>query len=312
VRALLEQGHEVIIIDTLSSGHRQNVPREAELIKTNVGNPNLAEKLAGLAGGQIDAVFHLAAQIDVRKSVEDPVADANANIMETLKLLGLCRDLQVKRFIFASSGGAIYGQPQYIPTKENDLENPGNPYGVAKLAIEKYLHVFHQLHGLSYAALRLSNVYGPFQNSEGEAGVVAIFSRKIIAGELPVIYGNGLQTRDFVYVGDVVRAMMFAMESDVIGSYNIGTASETTVYQVCRHLQNIAGDKAEPLYRLARLGEQMRSCLDYSKAYSEMGWRPQFDIEEGLRRTFEWFSEKSTSRDKCEAAPCGIVHLTKL
>jgi UDP-glucose 4-epimerase len=290
VRKLTELGYNVIVIDNLTCGLRENVPMGVELLKMNVGSPDIGEKLAGLDNGRIDAVFHLAAQIDVRKSVENPVFDARVNIMETLQFLGFCRDFGVKRFVFASSGGAIYGQPNAIPTPETDLENPINPYGVAKLAIEKYLHVFYLLHGLPYLALRLSNVYGPYQTSHGEAGVVAIFCRRLIAGENPVIYGNGSQTRDYVYVEDVVKAFLRALDRpDKTGCYNIGTQRETDVKALLRELTSISGDKVTPEYRNARKGEQMRSCLDYTKARKELDWKPDFTLHEGLSRTYRWF-----------------------
>jgi UDP-glucose 4-epimerase len=196
-----------------------------------------------------------------------------------------------RKFIFASTGGAIYGEAKIIPTSENYPPSPLSPYGIDKLTIEKYLEYYHKVFKLPFVSLRLSNVYGPFQNFKGEAGVVAIFSSKMLKGEQPIIYGNGRQTRDFVFVEDVVEANILAMKSKKTGIYNIATGRETTINSLFDKIKKLTASKCKKVYGPSRLGEQRRSCLDFSKAKKELGWRPKYDLDEGLKKTIEWFKE---------------------
>lgn len=291
-RKLVEMpGNEVIVIDNLKNGKKDNLPAEVEFIQSDIGNEKLDRRLAGLKGA-ICAVVNLAAQIDVRVSVADPALDAEINIMQTLRLLQLCHSLRVPRFVFASSGGAVYGEPVRIPTSEIDPACPVNPYGAAKLYIEHVLQSMALTAGHEFLpiSLRLANVYGPHQDGCGEAGVVAIFCKKFIAGENPIIYGDGRQTRDYVYVGDVVDAILCALDKRTLtGSFNIGTQKETSVNALFAQLVEASGCEAIPEYRPARKGEQMRSCLDCAKAMKELGWEPKFSLREGLMCTYEWF-----------------------
>jgi len=233
-------------------------------------------------------VFHLAAQIDVRKSVADPVADAQINILGSLNILENARRHNVKKIVFTSTGGAIYGDADVVPTPETYREFPLSPYGIAKLSIEKYLNYYGAVFGLHYVIVRLANVYGPRQNSKGEAGVVAIFCDKMLAGQPPVINGSGRQTRDFVYVGDVVAAEMAALRAKKNGFYNIGTGKETNINEIFKQLNKLLDSNFKTTYAPAKPGEQKRSCLDNTKAKNELGWQPEHSVEDGLKKTIEW------------------------
>lgn len=280
--ALIEKGNEILIIDNLSSGKMENVNPKAEFYKLDIQSPEISEIFKK---NKPEAVFHLAAMIDVRKSVEDPAKDAETNILGSLNVLENCRKNGVEKIIFASTGGAIYGDADIIPTPESYPEFPLSPYGIAKLTIEKYLNYYHKIFGLSFVALRLSNVYGPRQNSEGESGVVAIFCDKIFLGRQPVINGDGEQTRDYVFVDDVVEANILALEKDKIGVFNVGTGKETSVNEVFKKLKNLSKTEIKGIYGPAMKGEQKRSCLDFSKIEKELGWTPKYDLERGLAET---------------------------
>lgn len=283
-KKLIGLGYKVVVIDDLSSG--RNLIPGAEMIVSRIGDIKASE----LVDKEIETVFHLAAQIDVKKSVADPVLDAEQNIIEFLRFHGLCREIRVKKFIFASSGGAIYSNPRSLPTPENDLETPLTPYGVAKLTIEKYLQSFYSLFGLPYVALRLANVYGPLQSPCGEAGVVSIFCKKLLCRETVTIYGDGEQTRDFVYVDDVVNAFLAAMRSEASGIFNVGTRKETAINEVYRILQEINDKPSRMKYVKALPGDQRRSCIENRLAGQTLGWKPVVPVSEGLRRTYSWFS----------------------
>jgi len=286
VDALIQNGHQVVVVDNLSTGQKANLNSAAKLVELDIQSEKLAEVFEA---EKPQIVFHLAAQIDVRKSVADPIWDAKQNILGSINLLENCNKFAVGKFIFSSTGGAIYGDTDQIPTKEGHPENPISPYGIAKLTIEKYLHYYQQIFGLSYIVLRYANVYGPRQNSKGEAGVVAIFSSKLLAGQAPTIYGDGKQTRDYVYVGDVVKANLAALASSKIGIYNIGTGIETDVNQLAELIKASIGSSVEFEYKDSRPGEQQKSCIDYSKAQLELAWRPQVSLAEGIKETVEWF-----------------------
>lgn len=285
VDSLLDLRHEVIILDNLSTGFGKNINSKAQFFKYDINNPHLKSIFEK---EYIDVIYHLAAQIDVRKSVENPANDFKENIIGSLKMIELAKEHKAK-FIFSSSGGAIYGETDDRPTKETHRENPKSPYGIAKLAIEKYLNFYHESFGLDYVALRYSNVYGPRQNSKGEAGVVAIFLSKMLKGEQPVINGDGTQTRDYVFVDDVVRANLLALDLPV-GIYNVGTGIETDVNELFNKINSLFENKFEKKYSPAKKGEQKTSRLNYDKI-REFGWAPTIFLNDGLRKTYEWFKE---------------------
>lgn len=286
VDALLEKGHRVVVLDNLSTGNRKNLNPGAKFIRLDVRSSRVREVFRK---ERPEAVFHYAAQIDVRKSVDDPKKDASINILGSLNLLESCRMYGVQKIVFASTGGALYGEADILPTSEKYPAQPISPYAIAKLSVEHYLYYYSAVHHIPYVALRFANVYGPRQNVRGEAGVVAIFSDAMLSGKKPVIYGNGKQTRDYVFVRDVVEASMLALQKKKIGIFNIGTGKETSVSQIFQMLKTLTHSKAKKLYGSAREGEQQRSCLDYSLAKKVLGWSPVYTLQEGLRKTVEWF-----------------------
>jgi UDP-glucose 4-epimerase len=283
--AYIARGHEVTIVDDLSSGRRENVHPKAELIVADLRDPATVEELRGRG---FELVNHHAAQIDVRVSVADPAADAELNIVATLRLFRAMIDDGVKRFVFASSGGAAYGEPQYAPQDEQHPVAPLSPYGCAKLAIDQYLYFFRNVHGIRATSLRYGNVYGPRQRKDGEAGVVAIFAGALLDGQQARINGDGEQTRDYVFVEDVVRANMAASELETDGIFNVGTGIETSVNQLYDAIRRALGIDAEAAHGPAKAGEQMRSVLNGSKLRSLAGLPAPVTLEEGLRRTVEW------------------------
>jgi UDP-glucose 4-epimerase len=295
VRAHLAAGDEVTVLDDLSSGRVENLPPGVPLVRADVRAP---EARALVATGRFDMLNHHAAQMDVRRSVEDPVFDAHVNVLGLLNLLQGARDGGVRRVVFASSGGTVYGDGAPTPTPETAAKLPASPYGTAKLTSEYYLATFSQLFGLEAVALRYSNVYGPRQNPHGEAGVVAIFGKRLLAGEPITIYGDGEQTRDLVYVEDVAAANLLATQRDLapltaldVRAFNIGTGSETSVNRLADVLTAAAGRPSEIRRAPARAGEILRSALDVGKAGRELGWRPQVSLREGLERTLRWIAE---------------------
>ena len=283
---LAEEGHQLVVLDDLSSGKRDQVPGAASFYQMDVAS-RWTERV--VAREKPEAVCHLAAQISVSRSMQDPLFDAHVNILGSLGLLEACRRHGVRRFVFVSTGGAMYGDAETIPTPESYPAAPVSAYGASKLGFEHYLHVFHSVDGLSYAAMRLANVYGPRQDPRGEAGVVAIFSQALLEGRTPVINGDGLQTRDYVYVGDVVNALVAALTSDAVGAFNVGTGLETDVNTLYARLREAAGSEVEATHGAPRPGEQRRSCLDATRARETFGWQPRFILEEGLRETVEYF-----------------------
>ncbi|MCB4755505.1 MAG: NAD-dependent epimerase/dehydratase family protein [Elusimicrobia bacterium] len=285
----IRQGHRVWVVDDLSTGHRRYVPKAAVLFHLNIRNKSRLLSLFKKA--RFDVVNHHAAQMDVRHSVADPQFDANVNIIGTLNLLEAAKNCKVKKFIFSSSGGTIYGECRR-PAREGDPEIPLAPYGIAKLSSEKYIHAYAVLYGLKYTILRYANVYGPRQDPFGEAGVVAIFSNKILSGERPFIFGTGKQTRDFVYVGDVVRANTLALFKGHNKILNIGTGLETSVVKLWRTTASLSHSDLQPIYKRARSGELSRSFLNCQKAKRDLGWAPQTDLRDGLERTLIYFKEK--------------------
>ena len=284
-RALLAKGHRVTAVDDLSHGKREAVPEGAELLVVDVRDPKLMTEMERL---RPDAVVHLAAQMDVRKSVADPLWDASINVLGTLSALESARRAGARRFVFASSGGAVYGEQDAFPATESHPRRPASPYGTSKLCGEEYVEHYKRAHGLSTLSMRYANVYGPGQDPLGEAGVVAIFLHHLLGGRAPKINGDGLQTRDFVYVEDVARANVLGVESTASGALNVGTARESNVVELADILVTATGGP-RPTHGPPAAGEQRRSVIDPGLAKRTLGWEPRIGFEEGLQRTTEWF-----------------------
>jgi UDP-glucose 4-epimerase len=279
---LAAHGEDVVVLDDLSSGKRENVADGIELVEGDVREP-LTELFARV---HPTVCFHLAAQIDVRVSVARPDHDAAVNVLGTVNVLEAARENGTK-VVFSSTGGAIYGECDG-PAPEDAPRRPISPYGTAKLAAEEYLATYNRLYGTGHVSLRYGNVYGPRQDPHGEAGVVSIFFDMLREGETPKVFGDGLQTRDYVFVGDVVRATLAAAEREG-GVYNVGTGRETSVVELLELCQRIAGTSLEPEMAAPRPGEVQRSILDPSRAVDELEWRPERSLEDGLRETWEFF-----------------------
>ena len=285
----IDAGHKVVIIDDLSSGSIENVNQKAKFVKMDIRDEKIRECFMQ---EKFDVIIHHAAQMDVRKSVEDPKFDASVNILGTINLLENCKEYGVKKFIFASTGGAIYGEQDYFPADEAHPVRPLSPYGIAKLSVEKYLFYYEAVYKLKYVSLRYANVYGPRQNPHGEAGVVAIFSNKMLADQQPIINGNGKQTRDYTYVGDVVRANMFALEHEKYDIFNVGTGIESDVNTIFKFIKQFAKSDCKELHGPAKMGEQQRSVLDYAYIKKIFGWQPTVTLEKGIELTVQYFRNK--------------------
>jgi UDP-glucose 4-epimerase len=290
VDALLDAGDEVLVVDNMSSGREANLTgalrRGATLQQLDIRDAS--GLLSSFQAFQPDRVFHLAAQIDVRVSIEAPALDAEVNLIGTINVLEAARHSSARRLVFASTGGAIYGETETLPTSEAEEPLPMAGYGQSKFCAERYLGLYERLYGLSTMALRFSNVCGPRQDPSGEAGVIAIFCGCFRDGRTPTIYGNGTQTRDYLYVGDLVSALVAAGASEATGVLNAGTRQETSVLELVRLLGEIHGDGApEPHFAPPRLGEVDRSCLDATRAREVLGWEATTDIADGLRLTYE-------------------------
>ena len=287
--AYVDAGHEVMVIDNLSSGKKEYVPAAARFVLCDVTSDTAVEAVRTF---RPEIINHHAAQINVRASVADPPFDAQVNILGSIRLLEAARQNGVRKFLFASSGGAGYGEQEQFPAEESHPIRPVSPYGAAKMSVELYLHYYRVQYGLEYTALRYSNVYGPRQDPHGEAGVVAIFAERLLREQIAVVNGDGEQTRDFVYVGDVVRANLAALERGDGFSVNIGTGVETSINTVFRILRDLAGSRQEEIHGPGMPGEQRRSCLENRMASYELGWYPEMSLEEGLARTLDFFREK--------------------
>ena len=291
VDALVARGDEVVVIDDLSTGRESNLAgaraKGAELVQADIRDADRITQIVGDAAPE--AIFHLAAQIDVRKSVAEPAADARINVEGTVNMLEAARRANVARFVNTSTGGAIYGDVDVIPSPESTPPAPMAAYGTSKFCAEQYCSLYARLHGLSALTLRYGNVYGPRQDPLGEAGVIAIFCGRLMDGGRPTIYGDGRQTRDYVFVGDVVAANLAAADSrDVGGAVNIGTGTETSVLDLVAILQQEGGrDDFEPEFAEARLGEIERSCLDVTRAREELGWEARTSLNDGMRATLD-------------------------
>ena len=284
--ALVKDGYEVAIVDNLSTGKEENINPEIKFY--NVDLLDLESLEFVFREFKPDIVNHLAAQIDVRKSVKDPAFDAETNIIGSINLFTLSINYGVRRIIFSSTGGALYGEPSNLPATEDTPIEPLSPYGVSKYCVENYLNYFKRLYGIERVILRYANVYGPRQDPLGEAGVIAIFIGKILKGERPIIYGDGTQTRDYIFVEDVVRANLLALTGKE-GTYNIGTGIETSVNKLVEILSEVFGKKIEPIYADERPGEVKRIALDGTLAKEVLGFVPQYSLYEGIKKTVEWF-----------------------
>ncbi len=286
VDRFVSEGHQVWVLDNLRSGSKANLHPEATFLHLDLKDERLAQQVGAL---RPDAVFHLAAQIDVRISCADPVFDATENILATLRLIEAGLASGMTFFGFASSGGAIYGEAA-VPQSEAHPEQPMNPYGVAKLSVDKYLHAYAIQRGLRSASLRFSNVYGPRQGAKGEAGVVAVFAKMLRDGRPPRIHGDGLQTRDFVFAPDLAEAASLILRKQATGVFNLGTGIETTILDLAKGLCAAAKvDSGRIEHGEAIPGEQRRSVLDPAKATRELGWQPRMPLAEGLKVTYDWF-----------------------
>ncbi|MGH7251566.1 MAG: NAD-dependent epimerase/dehydratase family protein [Nitrospiraceae bacterium] len=291
VDRLIQEGHEVVVVDNLLTGKRRNLNKEARFYKQDIQSSRL-ERVFNRERPLL--VMHLAAQVDLRRSVQDPIFDAQVNILGTLNLLEQAVKYGTRKVIFASSGGAIYGEQDVFPAPESHPFRPLSPYGISKLNGEQYLAYYQRVSGIQHVILRYSNVYGPRQDPEGEAGVVAIFTGKMLAGEQPIINGNGRQTRDFVFVDDVVEANLAVIGKEVQGVYNVGTAEETSINDLFRLLVELTNAGCKELHGPAKKGEQARSVVDISRLRQELGWEPKVPLREGLRRTVEFFRERAS------------------
>ena len=287
--AFIADGHDVCIIDNLSTGNENNINPKAHFFKCDICSPDVIKIFEK---ENFEVVNHHAAQIDVRKSVSDPIFDANVNILGTINLLQSCAKTGVKKIMFASTGGAVYGEQEYFPADENHPTNPVSPYGITKLTIEKYLFFYKIEYGLNFTILRYANVYGPRQNPLGEAGVVSIFTNKLLKNQNPIINGNGEQTRDYVFVEDVVKANVLNLNNESSDIYNIGTGIETSVNELFAKLNHISGGSAKEKHGPAAKGEQLRSVITSKKLYKKFKWKPSIRINEGLKKTYDYFNSK--------------------
>ncbi len=289
VDAYIREGHTVVVVDDLSSGRQENLHPKAVFYRLDIRDTKVEQVFRDHA---IDVVNHHAAQMDVRRSVADPQFDASVNVLGGLNLFEGARKHGVGKFIFSSTGGAIYGEQDYFPADEEHPTRPLSPYGISKLSTEKYLFFYKETYGTQFVVLRYANVYGPRQNPHGEAGVVAIFAAKLLKGEQPVINGDGKQTRDYTYVGDVVRANVLALHAKHSDTFNVGTGVETDVNVLFRKLAEVLNPSAQETHGPAKPGEQKRSVISFKKIHRELGWSPTVPLEEGLRLTAEYFRKE--------------------
>ncbi len=289
VDAYVSDGHHVVVIDDLSSGVRENVNPKAEFHQLDIRSGEVEQVFRN---HKFDIVNHHAAQMDVRRSVADPKFDASVNVIGGLNILESVRQYGVNKIIFSSTGGAIYGEQDYFPADEDHPVRPLSPYGITKLVTEKYLFYYKEVHGIGHVVLRYANVYGPRQNPHGEAGVVAIFAKKMLQGESPLINGDGKQTRDYTYVGDVVNASVLALKYQGSNIFNIGTGIETDVNELFHVLRGWLRPDCPEHHGPGKQGEQRRSVISSKKIEKELGWKPRVDLSEGLRLTAEYFKKK--------------------
>ncbi len=288
VDALINEGNEVAVVDNLSTGKKENLNSRVKFYNVDIRDTDSIRSV--FQEFQPEIAYHFAAQIDVRKSVANPAFDAEVNVVGSANLFKLAVDSKVKRIIFSSTGGALYGQVDEVPADEDTPIKPICAYGVAKYCTEQYLDYFKRLYGVESVVLRYANVYGPRQDLLGEAGVVAIFTGKILRGEPITIFGDGNQTRDYVYIEDIVKANLLALNGEE-GIYNIGTGVETSVNELVQIFEEILGKKIVPVYATKRQGEVDRIALDIEKAKKELGFEPQYNVKEGIKKTIEWYKK---------------------
>jgi UDP-glucose 4-epimerase len=288
--ACVAAGHEVAVLDDLSSGKPENLPQAARFEQCDVRTPRAAEFVESF---RPQAILHLAAQMSVTRSVAEPVFDAEVNVLGLINLIEAGRRAGLEKVVFASSGGTVYGEVRSYPVAETAPTHPVCPYGVSKLAGEHYLFYYRHVFGLPYVALRYANVYGPRQDPHGEAGVIAIFSKRLLAGADVTIFGDGLQTRDYVFVGDVVGANLAALEGDFCGAINIGTGIETNVNDLYEIIKRHAGGPGRAVHAPPRDGELRRSVLAVAVAEKALGWKPSTRLPEGLAETVDFFRSRS-------------------
>jgi len=289
VDELIKIGHKVAVIDNLSTGKKEYLNPKAKFYKIDIGSPAISKIFKR---EKFDYVFHLAAQIDVRISVDNPELDNKINVLGAVNILKNCSKYKVKKIIFSSTGGAIYGEAKIVPTAESYPADPVSPYGIHKLTFEKYLNYFYQVYGQKYTALRFANVYGPRQYRGGEAGVVSIFIDNLVNNKPSQVFGDGKQTRDYVYVSGIVSALVAAIKTNFTGVINIGTAKEIDLWEIIKYIEKATGEKFNYKKMPAKLGEQRRSSLDYARAKKILKWQPLIKLEEGIRRTITWSKNK--------------------
>ncbi len=288
VDLLIEAGHHVAVVDDLSTGRCSNLNSQATFYQVDIRSPALGEVFER---EQPEVISHHAAQVDVRRSMAEPLFDAEVNVLGSLNLLECAREYCVHKVIYISSGGAVYGEPRYLPCDEEHPVWPLCPYGASKYIVERYLYLYGQNYSLDYTVLRYANVYGPRQDPTGEAGVVAIFTGRMLNGQTPVINGSGEQERDFVYVDDCARANLLALERGSGRVYNLGAGVGTSVNRVFDLLKGITGYDCDPVHGPPKPGETFRIYLDAARAREELGWEPTVSLEEGLRRTVAYFHQ---------------------
>jgi len=286
VDALIEAGNEVVVVDNLHTGLERNVNPEARFYKISIGDGKLAEVFER---ERPQVVSHQAAQTIITKSEAEPIFDAEQNILGSLNVILNCLKFGVNKLIYASSGGAIYGEPQYLPVNEKHPINPISQYGISKHTVEHYLYLYGMLYGLDYVVLRYPNVYGSRQNPAGEAGVVTIFASQMLKGEQPTIFGSGDKTRDYTFISDIVLANILAMESDKSEIYNIGTGKETSDQEIFNIVAEAAGYKGVARYAPVRKGEIQRICIDYAKVKRELGWSTRVELTDGIRKVVDYY-----------------------
>jgi UDP-glucose 4-epimerase len=288
--AYIELGHDVVIIDNLSTGFEENINPKAKFYKLDITSPEIIEVFEK---EKFDIISHHAAQMNVRFSVENPIIDSNINILGSLNLYEAAVKTGVKKVIFASTGGAVYGETDIIPTPETTEPRPCSPYGISKLTNEKFLFYYNQVYNLDYTILRYANVFGSRQNPQGEAGVVAIFINKMLRGDQPIINGDGLYTRDYVHISDVVAANILSLDDNKPNIYNIGTGIETTTNEIFRTIKNSINADCPEVHGEAKKGEQRRSCISYKKIKQELNWEPKVSLEQGIKETVDFFRSKN-------------------
>lgn len=285
VDGYLEQGFQVVVVDNFLTGKQENLNPSAKFYEIDISSPKLEEIFAA---EKFDYISHHAAQASARYAISEPIFDAQTNILGTINVLENSLRFGIKKIIFASSV-AVYGEQEYFPANESHPRHPVNPYGVAKFAAEEYFRYYNRLFNLDYCIFRYANVYGPRQDPFGEGGVVAVFSQKFLANEQPLINGDGLQTRDFIYVGDIVRANITAVENGVSDTLNLSTGAETSVLDLFNNLKNVTASSYEPMFGPAKEGDQRRSLIDYAAAKTALGWEPETALVDGLQLTVDHF-----------------------